>query len=106
VFDTNLNTLVKQGTVPQCVRDFDLQVARGESWETLHSVRDNHHRFRRVDLPPTRADRLRVLVTATHGEPAARLYEVRVWNLRSDSASRVDTAAEPGRPDTICNPRA
>lgn len=79
VFDTNLNKLVDHGPVPQCVRDCDLQIARGERWETLYRLRNNHHRFVRVDMPRTSARRFRVSVLATNGASSARIYEVRIW---------------------------
>lgn len=67
------------GRPPECVRDYDLAVRRGGAWETLLEVRGNCLRHRIHPLATVEADALRLTVTATHGAPSARVYEVRVY---------------------------
>jgi len=65
---------------PQCVRDYDVQVDVGGQWRTVHAERGNYQRHRCHHLPDgLTARRLRVLVLATNGDPAAAIYEVRVY---------------------------
>ncbi|HEY9138699.1 MAG TPA: hypothetical protein VIM67_10530, partial [Terriglobus sp.] len=66
---------------PQCVRDYDVQVAEANGeWKTVAEVRGNYQRRNVVRLSkavPTRA--LRVVVHATNGDPSAAIYEVRAY---------------------------
>jgi hypothetical protein len=65
---------------PDCVKDYDVQARVDGQWKTITSARENYmrrcaHTFERV-----RADRVRLNVLATNGAPAARVYEIRVYN--------------------------
>jgi hypothetical protein len=65
---------------PQCVRDYDVQLSRdGASWSTAASIRDNYQRHNIVTFERQMATHLRIVVLATHGDPSAALYEVRVY---------------------------
>jgi hypothetical protein len=63
---------------PQCPRDYSIEAETGDGWTTLVSVKDNYQRLRRHELPsPATTRRLRVVITATNGDPSAALYEIR-----------------------------
>lgn len=66
---------------PQCVRDYDIQVAEpNANWKTVAEVRDNYQRRNVVHFPEAMLTRaLRVVVHATNGDPSAAIYEVRVY---------------------------
>ena len=63
---------------PQCPRDYNVQSWEGEAWRDLVSVTGNYQRHRRHALGnPTETTKLRIVVTATNGDPAAAIYVVR-----------------------------
>jgi len=65
---------------PQCVRDYEVEYESGDGWNTLISVRGNYQRHRRHQLTnAVQANRIRVVVLATNGDPSAAIYEVRVY---------------------------
>lgn len=66
---------------PQCVRDYDIQVATtDDAWKTVAEVRGNYQRRNVVQLPEAfRTHAVRVVIHATHGDPSAAIYEVRVY---------------------------
>ncbi len=65
---------------PQCVRDYDLQVERGSSWQSVIEVRGNYQRRRRHVLDsPVMAKKMRVVILATNGDPSAAIYEIRIY---------------------------
>jgi hypothetical protein len=80
-FDTDLNERWhKLAQVPQCVRDYEVIVQVDGRWRVVATGKDNFqrrqiHRFERVTT-----GRLRVNVDATHGDPSARIYEIRVYD--------------------------
>jgi hypothetical protein len=62
----------------QCPRDYAIEVNSGGTWQKLVEVKDNYQRLRKHALPAgTSADKLRVVVTATNGDPSAAIIEVR-----------------------------
>lgn len=65
---------------PECVKEYSLLVHDGRGWREVHRERDNYMRRRVHRLEPITTDRLRVVVHATNGAPAARIYEIRVYN--------------------------
>lgn len=82
VFDTDLSTSLPSQRVafpPVCVRDYAVECFVDGSWQPAVTVRDNFQRLRRHAFEPRTTDRVRLLVTATHGAPTARVYEVRVY---------------------------
>jgi len=54
----------------------------GSSWQEVARVKDNFQRRRIHRFPTVDAQRLRVLVQATHGDKSARLFEVRAYAER------------------------
>lgn len=65
---------------PDCVKDYSIECRLGGSWRTVAEARENYFRRRVHRFEPVRSDRLRLTVLATNGAPAARVYEVRVYN--------------------------
>lgn len=62
----------------QCPRDYTIEAETEDGWSTLVSVKDNYQRLRRHEFAaPVTTRRLRVIVTATNGDPSAALYEIR-----------------------------
>ena len=64
----------------QCPRDYVIEVKERGEWKRIHEVRDNYQRRCRHPFPdPVSAAELRVVVTATNGDPSAAIYEVRCY---------------------------
>jgi hypothetical protein len=65
---------------PQCPRDYAIEVRANGSWTRVLEVTDNYQRLRRHTLSaPVTTDKLRVIVTATNGDPSAAVYEIRCY---------------------------
>ncbi len=68
---------------PETARDYEIQTpdpGKDGEWVSLLRVEENYQRRRVHRLStPVQADRLRVVIHATNGEPSAGLYEVRVY---------------------------
>jgi len=82
-FDTNLDVIVPEGPVPECVRDYVVSASVDGDWVELQREIGNHHRRRRHTFAPVEADGLRIEVLATNGSPEARIYEVRAYRERA-----------------------
>ena len=79
-FDTDMNAPYHSVPLPRpCVRDYELAYHDGAAWTTLAKVGGNFQRRRVHHFEAVSASRLRLTVTATNGHPAARVYEVRVY---------------------------
>jgi hypothetical protein len=62
----------------QCPRDYSIEVNSGGTWQKLFEVKDNYQRLRKHPFPArTSVDQLRVVVTATNGDPSAAIIEIR-----------------------------
>ena len=80
-FDTNLDILVENDPVPsECVKDYALLARINGTWKQLLGIKDNHQRARRHAFGPVATTALRLLVHATHGDPSARVYEIRAYH--------------------------
>ena len=65
---------------PQCPRDYAIDCWVSGNWARVLDVRDNYQRLRRARLPAQiTTDRLRIIVTATNGDPSAAIYEIRCY---------------------------
>ena len=67
---------------PQCPRDYsvEIEMSGGGAWETVLEVTGNYQRRRtHVLAKPSRASKLRLVIKATHGDPSAAAYEVRIY---------------------------
>lgn len=91
VFDTGLNrprTLshsdrfvarMIQGPQPETVRDYKVQLLDGDSAKTVAEVTGNHQRKRIHQFDAQSAGGIRLVVNATNGDPAARVFEIRAY---------------------------
>jgi len=65
---------------PQCPRDYQIQAWDGAAWGEVVSVTGNYQRRRCHTLPVSiTTTKLRVVVSATNGDPVASVYEVRCY---------------------------
>ena len=63
---------------PQCPRDYALEVFANGKWQRVAEVKDNYQRLRRHQFAEIlTAEKLRIVVTATNGDPSAAIYEIR-----------------------------
>ena len=66
---------------PQTVKDYTIQFESKDGWHTALQVNDNYQRQRKHLLPQAiTTRRLRILVTATNGDPVACVYEIRCYS--------------------------
>jgi hypothetical protein len=81
-FDTDCNRRVRLPLFryPECVKKYEVAVATTTGWKTVAQCDDNYGRRRIHEFEPVHADRLRITVLETNGNPAARIYEVRIYN--------------------------
>ena len=82
VFDTDMTNPgtcagIKIPHVPVCVKDYSVEVFDGESWQQVAEVHDNFMRKRIHCFDRRTAEKLRVHVFETWGDPSARITEVR-----------------------------
>lgn len=70
-----------RGPQPETVRDYALEAldSAGSSWHPLAQVTGNYQRLRVHRFEPTQTAAVRLRVTATNGDPNARLFEVRAY---------------------------
>jgi hypothetical protein len=82
-FDTQLDLTTSERPgfwkAPECARDWQLQVRNGDKWKTVFTETGNYQRRRTATFEPVVTDSLRLLITATNGDPSARVFEVRVY---------------------------
>ncbi|MBQ7188839.1 MAG: FAD-dependent oxidoreductase [Kiritimatiellae bacterium] len=79
-FDTNLTPTRTPGPMPrELVRAYTVEGWNGTSWKTLAREEDNGLRLRSHLFEPQKISKLRVNVTKTHGDPSARIFEIRVY---------------------------
>lgn len=65
---------------PQCPKDYEIQVCEKGDWKTVVAVCDNYHRHRKHAFEkPVSTNKVRVLITATNGDPSAAVYEFRCY---------------------------
>ena len=83
IFDTNLDKPCYCGVPIECVRDYELQYLQKGQWRTLTGISGNHQRRRIHSFDPVKTEKLRLVVTATNGDPCARVYEFRAMETGS-----------------------
>jgi len=81
-FDTDMNLRWPAKPLAiQCVSDYEIACDDGSGgWRTLADIKDNFQRWRPHRFPDVTARRLRLTVSKTHGDPSARVFEMRVYN--------------------------
>ncbi len=72
---------VIRGPQPETVRDYTISVRAPASgdWREVAKVDGNYQRLRRHTFPSAEVSAVRLRVTATNGDPAARLFEIRCY---------------------------
>ena len=83
IFDTNLDKPCYRGIPAECVRDYELQSLTDGQWQTVVKVSGNRMRRRLHTFDPVRTEKLRLMITATNGDPCARVYEFRAWEAET-----------------------
>lgn len=80
-FDTDMNARWPAKPLPkECVRDYEIACGDGTNgWRTIATVKDNFQRRQVHAFNAVTARKIRINVLATHGAPAARIFEVRVY---------------------------
>ncbi len=76
-----INKGIIRAPQPETVRDYRLlaQVEGQDGWKELAAVTGNHQRLRRHDLDPVAVRAIRLQITATNGDPLARVFEIRCY---------------------------
>jgi FAD dependent oxidoreductase len=64
---------------PQCPRDYAVEIFSAGQWQRVAEVKENYQRLRRHKFAPVVGEKLRVIVTATNGDPSAAIYEIRCY---------------------------
>ncbi len=82
VFDTDLSNpgtcwTSKRPAVPETVRDYDVEVFTGTEWVKTATVKGNFMRKRTHTFEPLKAEKIRITVQATNGDPSVRIMEIR-----------------------------
>ncbi|GAA4972100.1 FAD-dependent oxidoreductase [Pseudonocardia tropica] len=82
---------------PQCVRDYTIEARTNGAWRPLVEVTDNLTTRVVHDLDEAVVtDRLRLVVRATNGDPAAGVYEIRCYSAAPCTPVSFPPAATPG----------
>lgn len=64
----------------QCACDYAVLAEVFGEWGIIHTVGGNYQRMRRHTLTqPVTTSALRVVISSTHGDPSAAIYEIRVY---------------------------
>jgi len=71
---------VIRGPQPETVRDYEIVATDSANRQvSLAKIAGNHQRLRRHHFTPIEVKSIRLHVTATNGDPVARVYEVRCY---------------------------
>ncbi len=75
------NRIMIRGPQPETVRDYDVLTRHGSNaeWKRLAERRGNSQRVNRLAVSTGEMTELRILVKATHGDPLARIFEIRCY---------------------------
>lgn len=88
-FDTDMNAPFHTvPIVPQTVRDYELSGFDGKDWQRLAAVENNFQRRQVHRFAPVVVTKLRLTITATNGDPSARLFGVRVYGGDEERVER------------------
>lgn len=64
----------------EIVKDYHVDFLHGDHVVHKHEVFNNHLRHNKIFLEnPTYCDQVKITVTATHGDPCARIFEVKIF---------------------------
>ena len=86
VFDTDLaNPIVswsgKKPTPARCVKDYAVEIFDGTAWQTVAEVAGNIMRKRTHTFEAVKAEKIRITVKETWGDPSARIMEIRATEV-------------------------
>jgi hypothetical protein len=70
---------------PECVKRYEIAVLQGGSWKTIVAEDNNYFRRQVHRFDAVTAGRLRLNVLETNGAAEARIFEVRVYNEKSNA---------------------
>jgi len=80
-FDTDLSTATPEKPRQEvCVKSYEVSAFSNGDWIELAESEDNFQRHRIHKFKRVSANKLRLLIRATHGVPSARVFEIRVYN--------------------------
>jgi hypothetical protein len=66
---------------PQCPKDYQILALVADRWEVIVDAKDNYHRHVKHSLKNIIiVNQLRVVISATNGDPSAQLYELRCYS--------------------------
>ena len=65
--------------VRQTVKAFDLEIKADGKWKTISQVRGNIMRHVCIRFDMETCEAIRISVLETHGDPSARIFEVRIY---------------------------
>ncbi len=76
-----INKGIIRAPQPETIKDYKLlyRSSADSKWEPLAEVTGNHQRLVRHTFDPVQAQAVRLVATATNGEPLARVFEVRCY---------------------------
>ena len=83
VFDTDLtnpgtaHAKPPRHTIPQCVKDYRVEIYTDGAWQEIARVEGNIMRKRTHTFAPVNTEKIRVIVDCTWGDPSARIMEIR-----------------------------
>jgi hypothetical protein len=79
-FDTDFALKFPERPVPaRLAKDYRVEAFDGAAWKEVAAATDNYLRLRAHSFTTTKASKVRLLVDATHGEPSARVFEIRAY---------------------------
>jgi hypothetical protein len=86
-FDTDTNRRISLPLFhyPECVKRYEIAIAQGGGWKTVAAEDNNYFRRRVHRFEAVTTSRLRINVLETNGAAEARIFEVRVYNEKSDA---------------------
>jgi hypothetical protein len=70
---------------PECVKRYEIAIPQGGGWKTIVAEDGNYFRRRVHRFDAVTAGRLRINVLETNGAAEARIYEVRVYNEKTEA---------------------
>ncbi|MBD3266079.1 FAD-dependent oxidoreductase [bacterium] len=68
-----------RGPQPETVKDYEIQLLKGNESKTVVSEEGNYLRKRMHQIEAENADGIRVVCKATHGDASARMFEIRAY---------------------------
>ncbi len=77
-FDTDFSLKFPERPLPaKLVKAYRVEAFDGKAWKEVASVKENGLRLCVHRFPTVKAAKLRLVVEATHGDPSARVFEIR-----------------------------